>query len=210
MGDESRKKTSLQLEESLMMQKMPETKLQQLQKTLKVKSLRKWLTLIKLLETVAHKAMENKIKNVAAAKDETTAGIKDLKDRSAELSCEEKQTILDEHNRLRQLVALGQVSGQPSAANMREMIWDDELATMAQKWTNRCAEIHDDHRHTRKKVSSGTKYGSNMDETRGSLRRPAQTGVRVFTDGSTKYNTIAQATVKPPAITTQVDNPLSC
>ncbi|XP_043517092.1 venom allergen 5-like [Frieseomelitta varia] len=70
--------------------------------------------------------------------------------RSAELSCEEKQTILDEHNRLRQLIALGQVSGQPSAANMREMIWDDELATMAQKWTNRCAEVHDDHRHIRR------------------------------------------------------------
>ncbi|KAK1116458.1 hypothetical protein K0M31_019045 [Melipona bicolor] len=172
MGDESRKKTSLQLEESLMMQKMPETKLQQLQKTLKVKSLRKWLTLIKLLETVAHKAMENKIKNVAAAKDETTAGIKDLKDRSAELSCEEKQTILDEHNRLRQLVALGQVSGQPSAANMREMEgfqWD---------------KIWLEHgRDPREPPTTG------------------QTGVRVFTAGSTKYNTIAQATVKPPAIT---------
>ncbi|KOX67313.1 Venom allergen 5 [Melipona quadrifasciata] len=75
---------------------------------------------------------------------------RDLLVGSTELSCEEKQTILDEHNRLRQLVALGQVSGQPSAANMREMIWDDELATMAQKWTNRCAEIHDDHRHIRK------------------------------------------------------------
>ena len=41
---------------------------------------------------------------------------------STDLSCEEKQTILDEHNRLRQLVALGQISGQPSAANMREMV----------------------------------------------------------------------------------------
>ncbi|XP_043259185.1 uncharacterized protein LOC122401244 isoform X2 [Colletes gigas] len=38
------------------------------------------------------------------------------------LSCEEKQAILDEHNRLRQLVALGQIHGQPAAANMKEMI----------------------------------------------------------------------------------------
>ncbi|XP_043602415.1 venom allergen 5.02-like isoform X1 [Bombus pyrosoma] len=70
--------------------------------------------------------------------------------RSTDLSCEEKQTILDEHNRLRQLVALGQINGQPSAANMREMIWDDELAAMAQRWTNRCAEIHDDLRNVRR------------------------------------------------------------
>lgn len=41
---------------------------------------------------------------------------------SGGLSCEEKQAILDEHNRLRQLVALGQIQGQPGAANMREMV----------------------------------------------------------------------------------------
>lgn len=41
---------------------------------------------------------------------------------SGGISCEEKQIILDEHNRLRQLVALGQIHGQPSAANMMEMV----------------------------------------------------------------------------------------
>lgn len=41
---------------------------------------------------------------------------------SGGISCEEKQIILDEHNRLRQLVALGQIHGQPGAANMMEMV----------------------------------------------------------------------------------------
>nr|XP_031849264.1 venom allergen 5-like isoform X2 [Nomia melanderi] len=67
--------------------------------------------------------------------------------RSGGLSCEEKQAILDEHNRLRQLVALGQIHGQPGAANMREMVWDDELANVAQRWADRCAEFHDSFRH---------------------------------------------------------------
>ncbi|OAD57679.1 Venom allergen 3 [Eufriesea mexicana] len=70
--------------------------------------------------------------------------------RSTGLSCEEKQAILDEHNRLRQLVALGQIHGQPSAANMREMVWDDELAAAAQRWTNRCAKDHDEGRNVRR------------------------------------------------------------
>lgn len=48
---------------------------------------------------------------------------------STDLSCEEKQTILDEHNRLRQLVALGQINGQPSAANMREMVRNKAIQT---------------------------------------------------------------------------------
>ncbi|XP_054007292.1 venom allergen 5-like isoform X2 [Hylaeus anthracinus] len=66
------------------------------------------------------------------------------------LSCEEKQAILDEHNRLRQLVALGQIHGQPGAANMREMVWDDELAAIAQRWADQCAEIHDNSRNVRR------------------------------------------------------------
>ncbi|XP_014484388.1 PREDICTED: venom allergen 5-like [Dinoponera quadriceps] len=70
--------------------------------------------------------------------------------RSGSISCEEKQIILNEHNRLRQLVALGQIHGQPSAANMMEMIWDDELAAIAQRWADRCAESHDSLRNVRR------------------------------------------------------------
>ncbi|XP_046819084.1 venom allergen 5-like isoform X3 [Vespa crabro] len=70
--------------------------------------------------------------------------------RSGRISCEEKQIILDEHNRLRQLVALGQIHGQPGAANMMEMLWDDELADVAQKWADSCAETHDNYRNVRR------------------------------------------------------------
>lgn len=38
------------------------------------------------------------------------------------LTAYEKQAIVDAHNRLRQSVALGQVSSQPPAANMMEMV----------------------------------------------------------------------------------------
>lgn len=41
---------------------------------------------------------------------------------SGGLTAYEKQAIVDAHNRLRQSVALGQVSSQPPAANMMEMV----------------------------------------------------------------------------------------
>ncbi|KAL5285148.1 crispld1 family protein [Megaselia abdita] len=56
---------------------------------------------------------------------------------------DEKRIILQEHNRLRQSVATGNVLGQPSAENMREIVWDDELAAKAQEWANNCQFRHD-------------------------------------------------------------------
>ncbi|CAH0725316.1 unnamed protein product, partial [Brenthis ino] len=63
--------------------------------------------------------------------------------RSGGLTAYEKQAIVDAHNRLRQSVALGQVSSQPPAANMMEMVWDDELAVTAQRWADQCTTAHD-------------------------------------------------------------------
>jgi hypothetical protein len=60
---------------------------------------------------------------------------------------EEKRLILEEHNFLRQSVAMGQVPGQPAAANMQEMHWDDELAVKAQQWANQCTFQHDPGRY---------------------------------------------------------------
>lgn len=59
---------------------------------------------------------------------------------------EEKEIILKEHNRLRQTVATGRYPGQPGAENMREIIWDDELAERAQTWAENCQFRHDPHR----------------------------------------------------------------
>ncbi|KAM3967221.1 venom allergen 5 [Aphomia sociella] len=63
--------------------------------------------------------------------------------RSGGLSAFEKHAIVDAHNRLRQSVALGQISSQPPAANMMEMTWDEELAATAQRWANQCTPAHD-------------------------------------------------------------------
>merc|ERR1712013_499200 len=49
-----------------------------------------------------------------------------------------KKTLLDKHNELRQKVASGGEAGQPGAANMKKLVWDDELATIAQRWTDQC------------------------------------------------------------------------
>lgn len=63
---------------------------------------------------------------------------------------EERRLILEEHNRLRQTVAMGYVHGQPAAANMQEMRWDDELAVKAQQWANQCTFQHDPSRYLSK------------------------------------------------------------
>lgn len=59
---------------------------------------------------------------------------------------EEKDIILKEHNRLRQTVATGRYPGQPGAENMREIVWDNELAARAQQWAENCQFRHDPQR----------------------------------------------------------------
>ena len=47
----------------------------------------------------------------------------------------------------RQMIALGQVKGQPAATNMKEMVWDEELAVIAQRWAVQCMPGHDHRRN---------------------------------------------------------------
>ncbi|CAG9814841.1 unnamed protein product [Phaedon cochleariae] len=51
---------------------------------------------------------------------------------------EQRQQILDQHNELRNKVALGKQDGQPPASNMRELTWNKELEYIAQCWMNAC------------------------------------------------------------------------
>ncbi|XP_023334482.1 venom allergen 5 [Eurytemora carolleeae] len=67
--------------------------------------------------------------------------------RSGGLNCLEKEIILEEHNMVRQLLANGKVHSQPAALNMRVMIWDDELAQVAQRWADQCMPGHDHSRN---------------------------------------------------------------
>ncbi|XP_063706165.1 venom allergen 5-like [Culicoides brevitarsis] len=63
------------------------------------------------------------------------------------VSPSDKQFILDYHNRLRQKLALGQIYNQPQAANMQVLVWDDELANVAQRHANGCEYYHNPYRH---------------------------------------------------------------
>jgi len=64
-----------------------------------------------------------------------------------------KDAIVKKHNDLRSKVAKGKetkgVNGrQPKAANMRQMVWNDELAEVAQRWVDQCTNGHDKNRRT--------------------------------------------------------------
>lgn len=50
----------------------------------------------------------------------------------------DKSTIVKLHNTIRQKVASGKVYSQPPAASMPDLVWDDELAQVAQRWVNQC------------------------------------------------------------------------
>jgi len=54
----------------------------------------------------------------------------------------EKQEALEQHNRLRSRVAVGSTN-QPSAADMMELQWDEELASVAQRHADHCEFRHD-------------------------------------------------------------------
>lgn len=57
----------------------------------------------------------------------------------------QKNRLVDKHNEFRREIAEGDVSesdipgvGEPSAANMEEIVWDDEIARIAQRWADQC------------------------------------------------------------------------
>ncbi|XP_074642538.1 cysteine-rich secretory protein 3-like [Tubulanus polymorphus] len=59
---------------------------------------------------------------------------------------QEKQRLLDLHNLLRAKVATGRQAGQPQAANMMAMEWDDRLVRSSQNWATQCQGWHNDNR----------------------------------------------------------------
>merc|ERR1712098_603954 len=72
-----------------------------------------------------------------------------------------KNLIVKKHNKLRQRVASGQESNgaQPGASNMRKLVWNDELAEVAQRWVDQCkGPVHDINRN----MCDGTYVGQNV------------------------------------------------
>ena len=66
----------------------------------------------------------------------------------------DKQRIVAAHNTMRQMVAMGGVKRQPAAVNMREMVWDEEPAVIAQRWADQCMPGHDLRRNVDRRVTS--------------------------------------------------------
>ena len=58
------------------------------------------------------------------------------------LTEQEKKDIVDEHNSLRSRLSMG-YTGHPTAANMQELQWDEELAVLAQRHADQCRFVHD-------------------------------------------------------------------
>ncbi|KAK3914323.1 Venom allergen 5 [Frankliniella fusca] len=64
--------------------------------------------------------------------------------RAAPLSPDEKILLLHRHNFYRSQVAGGVVPGLPAAAAMLQMVWDDEVAALAQRWADQCSFGYDE------------------------------------------------------------------
>jgi len=57
------------------------------------------------------------------------------------MSEELSKVMLDKHNQLRRKLAKGEQENQPSAANMKKLVWKEELASFAQEKVDECGSI---------------------------------------------------------------------
>jgi len=71
-----------------------------------------------------------------------------------------KAATLAKHNELRRRVAKGEEPGQPGAGDMRELVWDEELEAIAQRWADQCTFEHDETRG--RTMLDGTRIGQNL------------------------------------------------
>nr|CAD7404782.1 unnamed protein product [Timema cristinae] len=87
------------------------------------------------------------------------------------LSKDEKDHILELHNKFRSSVAMGKEKPQPPAGNMRQMSWDKELETIAERWADRCNSYSTDTPHDKCRRSKRFQVGQNV-ATYGSSAKP--------------------------------------
>ena len=71
------------------------------------------------------------------------------------LSDAAKDKLVAKHNELRNKLASGQQSGQPAGKNIEEVVWDNELGELAQKYANTCPSGHNSNRKTTSYSQSG-------------------------------------------------------
>ncbi|XP_077520158.1 CRISP/Allergen/PR-1-like [Amblyomma americanum] len=85
------------------------------------------------------------------------------------LSAAIKAQALQTHNDYRSRIAQGRLAGYPTAKNMYKMEWDDELAEVAQAFTDQCDFSKHDHRDARitsRFTSVGQNFGWAVDSSK--------------------------------------------
>lgn len=112
---------------------------------------------------------------------------------------EEKHGIVEIHNKLRALLARGEEKRgrpgpQPEAADMEEMEWDPELATVAQRHADQCVFDHD---CSECRSVERWGVGQNLYIYKQSLRLPAKNWRRAVTDWYDEVRLFSRKHVKP-------------
>ncbi|CAG9824802.1 unnamed protein product [Phaedon cochleariae] len=88
--------------------------------------------------------------------------------RKVRFTHEHRQQILDQHNELRNKVAMGMQPGQPPARNMKELTYNRELEFIVQCWLNACRGDpleHDRCRRTAKFEAVGQNLAASYSQT---------------------------------------------
>jgi len=112
---------------------------------------------------------------------------------------QEIMQILDVHNRYRSLIARGEEKRgkpgpQPPAANMKQMIWDEELSQIAQRHADQCKFAHDcsDCRKTRR-----FGVGQNLYIYKQTQTSPANNWDKAVTDWYDEVTLFSKKNVEP-------------
>jgi len=80
-----------------------------------------------------------------------------------EMTDDIKASILTAHNKRRDRVAKGEISGFEPVSRMPTMLWNDELATFAEMSAKRCSFGHDECRNTDRYKQTGQNIAYLMD-----------------------------------------------
>lgn len=117
---------------------------------------------------------------------------------------EEKEVILDIHNKWRSTIAQGKErrgspGPQPGASDMKIMVWDEELARIAQRHADQCKFAHDCS-SCRKTERFGV--GQNLYIYKQTLKAPANDWVAAVTDWYDEVALFRNKDVQPFAFST--------